>query len=115
MSGTNKSSETVTPVAGTAKASVPEILEKLKVRPAAGLTSIEAQSRLDRYGPNALQSNARRPAAVSQLGELHASIRLLHYAKKDGPKSSRTGCTRHLESTLWGSFSRRSWIADSAR
>src|SRR6516164_3136709 len=55
MSRTDKGSETVTPVAGTAKASVPEILEKLNVRPAAGLTSIEAQSRLERYGTNALE------------------------------------------------------------
>ena len=61
MSTLNQDRERVTTTTGTEKTSVPETLEKLSVRPEAGLSTVEAQTRLQKYGPNAIEEKKRSP------------------------------------------------------
>jgi H+-transporting ATPase len=49
------------------KASIPKVLESLNVRPDEGLSSLEARSRLDKYGPNAIEEK-RKSAIAAFLG-----------------------------------------------
>jgi H+-transporting ATPase len=59
--------ESKTIAADAAKASIPKTLESLNVRTEAGLSSLEARSRLEKYGPNAIEEK-KKSALAAFLG-----------------------------------------------